>query len=417
MSAESQSPSAQRGRLLLDQRRYADAESHFRQALAQEPNDVESLYFLALSELHQNRAADALKTIGAGIALEPEASDLHSLRAAILSQLRKTNEALSAANEAVRLAPDSDYALTSRAAIWASKSEWTKTEADARAALELNPDNAGAANLLAHSLRLQNRQGETADQIAYMLSRDPEDADTQSAAGWAALQRGDYKQAETHFLEALRLEANHEAAREGLKEAFKSRSPFYRLYLKYCFFMQRFTEGKQWLIIIGLLVGVRVVRAVFPPPVALAILVFYLMFVLWVHVARAVGNLQLCFDRFARYALSRAETWEAWCVGGGVLLGVPLFILGLCLGWSIPLTVGLGLIGLSFPLAYVFTNASSIGRWIFSGAAAFVVFAVVAALVPSLLGSEMSGAIGGVGLLVVVAVTWLASVPALNRRQ
>ncbi len=45
----------------------------FAHALANEPNDVESLYFLALSQLQQNRADDALQTIASGIALEPEA--------------------------------------------------------------------------------------------------------------------------------------------------------------------------------------------------------------------------------------------------------------------------------------------------------------------------------------------------------
>ncbi len=416
MSAESQSPAAQRGKVLIEQRRYADAERYFRQALANEPNDVESLYFLALSQLQQNRADDGLQTIASGIALEPEASELHALKAGILSQLRKPKEAMAAAQTAVELAPDSDYALTARASVWAAKQEWRKAEEDARKALELNPENSGAANLLAHTLRLQNRQGETADQIAYMLSRDPEDADTQSAAGWAALQRGDHKAAETHFLEALRLEANNEAAREGLKEAFKARSPIYRLYLSYCFFMQRFTAGKQWLIIIGLIVGVRVARAVLPPPLALAVIVFYFLFVLWVHVARAVGNFQLSLDRFARHALSRAETWEAWCVGGGVILGLPLFVLGISLGWEIPLIVGLGLVALSFPLAYVFTNQSHIGRWVFGGAAVVVACSAVAVLLPSVFGKDLSAGLGGIGLLAVVAVTWLANVPALNRR-
>lgn len=416
MSAESQSHASQRGKLLIEQRRYADAERYFRQALAQEPNDIESLYFLALSELQQNRAADALKTVASALALEPEASDLHALKAGILSQLRKPKEALEAAETAVQLAPDSDYALTARASVWAARQEWHKAELDAREALELNPENSAAANLLAHTLRLQNRQGETADQIAYMLSRDPEDADTQSAAGWAALQRGDHKAAETHFLEALRLEANNEAAREGLKEAFKARSPIYRMYLNYCFFMQRFTSGKQWLIIIGLIFGVRIARAVLPPPLALAVIVFYFIFVLWVHVARAVGNFQLSLDRFARHALSRAETWEAWCVGGGVILGLPLFVLGISLGWSIPLTVGLGLVGLSFPLAYVFTNQSVIGKWFFGTAALVVAVATAAALLPSVLGEDLSAGLGGLGLLTVVAVTWLANVPALNRR-
>ena len=416
MSAESQSHMAQRGKLLIEQRRYADAERYFRQALSSEPNDVESLYFLAFSQLHQDRAADALQTIEAALSLEPAASDLHALRAGILSTLQKVKDAFAAAETAVELDPDSDYALVTRASIHIARRDWRQAEGDARRALEINPENAGAANLLAHSLRFQNRQGETADQIAYMLSRDPEDADTQNAAGWAALQRGQHKDAETHFLESLRLDANNEGAREGLKEAFRARSPIYRMYLNYCFFMQRFTSGKQWLIIIGLFVGVKVVRAVFPPPLALAIIALYLLFVLWVHVARAVGNFQLTLDRFARHALSRAEAWEAWFVGGGVILGVPLLLFSLIADWSIASVVGLTLIGIAFPLAYVFTNESVAGRILFGSAAFFVFIAGLAAALPQVFG-DLAKSMGPLAVLVVVAVTWLVNVPALNRRR
>lgn len=410
------SRSAQRGRLLVDQGRYADAERCFREFLAGEPNDTEALYFLALCQLQQKQASEAGSTIMSAIALDPENSALHALRAVILSQSGRAADAMTAAEAAVRLDPDSDYALTVRASLHAAKNDWPNVEADARAALACNPENASAANQLAHALRLQNRHGETADQIAYMLSQDPEDADTQSSAGWAALQRGDRAAAERHFLEALRLEPNHEMAREGLKEAFRAKSPVYRLYLNYCFFMQRFTAGKQWLVILGLIVGVRVARAVLPPPAALAVVVAYFLFVLWVHVARAVGNFQLSLDKFARHALSRAETWEARVVGGGVLVGIPLFLAGVIAGWEIPLVCGLTLIGLAFPLAYVFTNASVAGRWAFGGAAAVVFAAGAAALFPGMFGGEFSAALSGAAFLAVVAVTWLCNLPALNRR-
>ncbi len=130
--------------------------------------------------------------------------------------------------------------------------------------------------------------------------------------------------------------------------------------------MQRFTAGKQWLIIIGLIVGVRVARAVLPPPLALAVIVFYFLFVLWVHVARAVGNFQLSLDRFGLPCLEPGgNLGRPGCVGGGVIPRSAAFRSGDFARLADPLIVGLGLVGLSFPLAYVFTNQSHIGRWVF----------------------------------------------------
>jgi len=411
-----ESASAQRGRILLEQGRFAEAEKYFREALAIEPNDGETLYYLAFCLLQQKRLPEARDTVRAAIALDPENSAFHVLHAMVLARLDKLKEAQAAVQAALEIEPESDQALYVRATLHASRMEWAKAEKDARAALEINPENGPAANLLAHSLRLQNRPAESADQVAYMLSQDPEDADTQSTAGWTALQRGDREAAEKHFLEALRLEPHHEIAREGLKEAFKARSPVYRMYLNYCFFMQRFTAKMQWALIIGLLVGVRLVRAIFPPPIALAVLAAYFLFVLWVHVARAVGNFQLTLDRFARHALTRAETWEAWVVGGGVVVGVPFVIIGVLANLAPVLVVGVTLIGLAFPLAYVFTNRSIPGRILFGVAAAIVLLAGVASLFPSLLGSDAAASLTGLAVLAVVAVTWLCNIPALRRR-
>ena len=248
----------QRGRILLEQRRYPEAEKYFRDALANDPNDPEALYFLAICQTNQDRNKEALETIDRALSVAPDMADFHALRAFVLIDLRRINESLRASEEALRLEPDSDFALTARAAAFLSRNEWATAEAAARKALDINPENSVAANQLAHALRFQNRLEESAEQTSYMLSQDPESGENHSTAGWLALQRGDSRKAEEHFLEALRLDAGNESARLGLKEAFKSRSAIYRWYLNYCFFMQRFTAGKQWLVILGLLFAVNI---------------------------------------------------------------------------------------------------------------------------------------------------------------
>lgn len=417
MSASS--PSAQRGLILIDQGRFPDAEKFLRESLAQDPNDPAVLYYLAVCELNQHRPKEAIGTIERALALEPGLDSFHALRGLILVDLKRSSEAKASIEEALRLDPDSDFAFVALAALHISKNQWAEAESAARRALEINPENNTASNQLAHALRLQNRLQESADRTDYMLAENPEDANTHCAAGWTALQRGQNKKAEEHFLEALRLNAGNAAAREGLKESFKARAPLYRAYLNYCFFMQRFTAGKQWLVVLGLILAVRVANAFLPPPLALMVIALYFLFVLWVHVARAVGNFQLTFDRFARHALSLGERFEAYFVGGGVVLGLLLILIGVLASQPLALISGITLIAMGFPLAYTFTNHSVLGRWVFGSAAVFVVFMGGANIANLLLGGTLGSwvpSLTSLAGLVVIGVTWLCAVPALNRR-
>jgi len=398
----------QRGRILLEQRRYPEAEKYFRDALANDPNDPEALYFLAICQTNQDRNKEALETIDRALSVAPDMADFHALRAFVLIDLRRINESLRASEEALRLEPDSDFALTARAAAFLSRNEWATAEAAARKALDINPENSVAANQLAHALRFQNRLEESAEQTSYMLSQDPESGENHSTAGWLALQRGDSRKAEEHFLEALRLDAGNESARLGLKEAFKSRSAIYRWYLNYCFFMQRFTAGKQWLVILGLLFAVNIAPRVLPPALALAVSVIYLLFVLWVHVARAVGNFQLLFDRFARHALEKGEVWEALFVGLGVIGGLPLLAAGLVSRQPVLLVAGVTLIGSAFPFAYTFMNSVPTGRLLFGAIGVFVYFTggiyIYEMLSKHSLGTWTEG-LGTIAFLAVIGVT------------
>ncbi len=417
MNDDAVSPSEQRGSILFEQGRFPEAESYFREALSQDPNDPGVLAKLAVCELQQQRPKAAFETVQRAIGLLPEAAHLHALKAFVEVELNKPAEALKSAAQALELDPESDEAFTAQASAYLRRQEWAKAEVSSRTALEINPDNASAANQLAHALRLQNRLSESADQIAYMLAQDPEDADTHSSAGWTALQRGEREEAERHFLEALRLEPGSEGAREGLKETFRAKSPIYRAYLNYCFFMQRFTAGKQWLILIGLLVVMRFARQVLGP-FGGVVIIAYLLFVLWVHVARPVGNFQLALDRVARHALDRAETIEAWVVGGGVLLGCLLFLGGVLARIEPILIIGTTLVAAAFPLAYTFTNRAR-GRWLFGAFALLVIAAGIVSLADLASGGALDSVASGlstVAMLGVIATTWLANVRALNAR-
>jgi tetratricopeptide (TPR) repeat protein len=418
MSAAMPHPQILRGLQLKQLGRFADAATAFKEALAQEPNDAFALHQLAgcqwrLAELRK----EALQTIDQAIALEPNDAQHHVLRAFILCALDRPKEALDSTRMALALDPNDSYAHTAESQAHLQMEKWPLAEQSARQALGFDADNSGAANQLAQALRMQNKQAENAAHLAGMLARDPEDAFTHANAGWAALQRGVHREAEVHFREALRIDPDFEYAREGLLTSFRARSPLYRAYLKYSFAMARLNRGARWAVILGLYFGVKIARGL---PGGYVLMALYFLFVLWVWVARPVGNAMLLFDRFARYALRPREKIEAAAVAG--CLGVGLVGVALSFAWKsdVALLVGIGGIAIAFPLSLVFTNTSILGRWVFGGIAAgalLVILLGVALEVFPFLNADVYGSLFLGACIACAASTWLGNIRALYRRN
>lgn len=413
----------QRGLLLMEQRRYADAAGFFRQALAQSPHDAQAFRNLALCQLElPEEKRQALETVQRALECEPNESANHAVRACILSHLNRDREALVSAREAVGLDPYSLQARRMETQALLGLERWAEAEAAARRALFLDADDQTAANQLANALRLQNKMVENADRVAWLLERDPEDAITHATAGWAALQRGERRVAEEHFLQALRLQPELEYARSGLLESFRARSPVYRAYLAYSFRMAQLSRKGRWMVILGLYFGVKFARLLFTgpyAPIAKALGLVYLVFVLWVWIARGLGNFILLFDRFAKHALRRREKWEAVFVGGGVCAAVLLVGASVPMHSPVLLLAGCSCLAAAVPFAITFTNDSKIGPWLFGGIGATCLLAavtiVVSAFFPNVLAEKTAMDIFSCGLIGAVATTWIGNIPALRR--
>lgn len=422
MNAEPHDSRIARGWLLLQQRRYAEAEAQLVLALQQDPRSVTALYALSLSQLNQDgKHSQALVSVERALAVDPNDADCHAARAYILGQHRRPADAVAAADAAVALDPSSVYAWNAKAFAHSLRSEWRHVEAASRRALEVDPDNVAAANQLAQALRLQNRMDETSEHLAALLARDPENGDTHANAGWAALQRGERAKAETHFLEALRLEPESDFARRGLVEAFKGRSPLYRAYLAYGFFMARFQRSARWGILVGLLVVARLSDRLFAGRLAwlgALVAIAYAVFALWVHIARGIGSLMLLADRKARHALNRGERREGLFVGGsllcGILFGVGGAVAGRPLLMAPAVTCGLA----ALPFAHTFTNDSRVGRRLFGGIGALALLAglgVVLAVPVGGAAREIADAAFLAAVILCVLSTWLSNIECLNQ--
>jgi tetratricopeptide (TPR) repeat protein len=410
-----------RATILIEQKKYAEAAAFLRQALAQDPQDGWGLYLLALCQLHmpaEEKAASA--TIDRALAADGNNAAFHALRSHILTNDKKYAAALSAADTAVAIGPDYAGGHIARCAALIGTERWKDAEASARAALALDPDNAGAGNLLSETLRFQNRGAETAAHVQSMLAKDPTDAFSHANAGWVALEKGDLKNAQLHFLEALRIDPGFEYARKGIVETFKAKSPVYRGYLAYSFAMAKIPPRTRLAIIIGAVIAVRLLRSLFTGDlwvIGALIGIAYMIFVLWSWVAGGVGNLILLTDRFARHALVKSEKQEAVLVGGGVMAGVLMLIAGFAASIDPLQKIGIACIAAAFPFSATFHNDHPTGRWVFGIAGAVVLACGVASgLISTIAGeSGMATILFSATLIIGVLTTWMGAFGVLRR--
>ncbi len=412
-----------RALLFVGQGRYREAESYLRRAIQSDPEEPQGFFFLSTCLMHDpNTRPEALSMIDQALRLRPSRAFYHAQRANILILLNRTKEALLEVEQARSLAPDSPDSYVAESLVMLVLGKPHEAERTARQALALDPENEAAGDSLADALRMQGKLEESAAHIRGLLARNPENPWTHSSAGMLALQRGEVRAAETHFRSALRIEPEHREAREGLLHAFRARSPLYRAYLRYSFMMEKLGRAGRGMVVIGLLILMQFANAAFVgrlAPIGMALIGFYCLFVLWIWVAKGVGNLFLLFDRFARLALRSDEKREAIAVGGGVLVGLGLFVTGLLSKQISVIFVGLTLIAAAFPMSLVFTNRSKAGRVVFSLVGAFTylggLLSLLLVVLPVGSGAGFATTLFGWTMILALVTTWIGNIPALRR--
>lgn len=391
--------------LLLQTRRYKDAESALRQALAAAPNDADAHALLALALYYQDRNEEALRESRTAIGLAPDSDYGHYVRALILLDQGRADDALRSIREAMRLDPNSAtyHAVVSR--IHMRKREWKHALEAADAGLRCDPEHVTCLNLQATALVRMGRKVEAEAPLAAALARAPENALTHANHGWALLHADKVKEAFAAFREALRLDPTLSWAREGIVEALKARNFVYRLLLRYFLWMSRLTEDEQWGVIgifHGIRVALRVAARAFPPLwlVVFPVLLLFRLFAFLTWVARPLFALLLRFDRFGRLALSDedmvASTWMAICLltaEGGVLFAL------LARNWGF-LALTVGALALLAPVAGIFHARRGKGRIVLSVYTAGLALLVLLASVAAVIGHPV--ALGFAALLAVV---------------
>ncbi len=408
-----------RGRLLQSQHRLQDAISCYKQALEIDAHHVPSFVMLALCWMEDDSTAP--KSVDAArraVALEPENAFARSVYALALNanakdgQTGAIKEALKQAQEAVGLDPDADFSHAVTARLHLRLRDYPNAEVSARAALALDTENTMAAEALSIALLSQKKDGDNQALIDYQLQRNAEDDSAHTSAGWMAVMRGDHEQANRHFLEALRINPMSENARMGLIESYRARSWFYRTYLRFCHWMNQFTEGRQNLIMIGGFIAYRVLSSflrTISPVLASVLVGAWLMFALWSHLARGLSTFFVAMDRFARQALKPREYWEGVVVGGLLFLALAVLVLGYAWGVKEAGFAALACVLASVANAAAFTNDHHIGRHVYNIAAGIAGIGAVYFAAATVSGVDLPNAdlLGLTAIIIGVAVSWL----------
>lgn len=408
-----------RGQLLQNQHRIPDAISCYKQALELDAHHTPSFIMLALCWMNEDdTAAQSLDAARRAVALAPEDAFARSVMALAMNanakdgQTAAIKEALQQAEEALALDPDSDFSHAVLARLHLRLRDYPRAEVAARAALALDTENSMAAEVLSIALLNQKKDADNQDLIRYQLERDAEDDSAHTSAGWMAVMKGDHKAANQHFLEALRLNPMNENARMGLIESYRARSWFYRSYLRFCHWMNQFTEGRQNAIMIGGFIGYKVLSGYLKgvsPFLANVVIGAWLIFALWSHLARGLSTFFVTMDRFARQALRPREYWEGVVVGWLIFFGLASMILGYAFDEPRSGSVALTFVLAAVANAAAFTNDHHLGRHIYAIAAAFsglgAIYSAISALAH--LSLPYAGITGLLALLIGVLVTWL----------
>ncbi|MBB5033703.1 tetratricopeptide repeat protein [Prosthecobacter vanneervenii] len=416
-----------RGRLLQTQHRIQDAIACYKQALALDAQHTPSYLMLALCWMNEaDTAAQSVDAARRAVALEPENAFARSVLALTLDANAKDGQtsaikaALQEAEAAVSLDPDSDFSHAVLARLHLRLRDFPQAEAAARAALALDTENTMAAEVLSAALLLQKKDADNEDLIRYQLQRNAEDDSAHTSAGWMAIMRGDHKQANQHFLEALRINPMSENARMGLIESFRARSWPYRMQLKFAHFMNQFTEGRQTAIMLGGFFAYKLLSSYLKtvsPFLAAVVVGAWLLLVLWAHLARGFGSAFMVMDRFARQALRPREYWEGVVVGGLIFAAIASLVLGYAWDLSEGRFAALACIFAAVVNAAAFTNDHWVGRYVYGVAAALSGAGALWIMVDVFSGITLpfAGPIGALAILLGVATTWMRGFGVLYR--
>lgn len=347
--------------ILINAKRYKDAESNLKEHLSQNPNDDFAISILSRVYEAKDDLTSALAVIQSAIDLSPDNHYFIYLKASYLLQKDEIDEAEKLANFCIAEDPDDSDYFTLKSAISLLKKEFEKALKYANKALEINPENVRALNLKS-TAHLKLGDKESASRASEgALNEDPDDSFSHASVGWNYLEAGNIDKALEHFKESLRLDANNDIAREGMKEALKARNVLYRGFLSFQFWLANKSNVVQWGFVISFIVinrGLRIVSKNFEGAELwakpLMFVVFSLAILTWV--IEPLSNLVLRLDSYGKYALTTKQKIVSNLVGSSLIVFISGAVLYIFSGTELSMALGYFGLTMMLPLSGVLSG-------------------------------------------------------------
>lgn len=325
----------QKARLLLEQGRYRDAEKELGQALGQDPDNDQALGLLARVKMDTGAITEAIEILGRALAQNPEEDYFIYLRAFAHYKLNMHLSAIQDLDEALAMNPYNPGYFSLYAFVLIAEKRYTEALEKANEGLAVDAEDIGCLNARSRALNKLNRVDDAVATMKDSLAVDPDNDWTHASIGWNFLEKGQHKQAAHHFQEALRINPANYTAKDGMKEALKSRIAPYRWFLRYGIWLSDRGRGARIAMSVGLYFCFRLAAFAatkLPSPfnyLAYMLVALYLLAVLCSWLITPIANFFLSFHPQGKYALTTTEKITSKSVIAALLLGLACFVISL----------------------------------------------------------------------------------------
>lgn len=349
----------QRAHQLMQHNRYKDAERELINILSIDPDNAQALALLSVCKIEHDDLSEASRLIQDAIGKEPTNDHFLYIQSLIFAKQDKTKDAEKFIRSAIAMNPESAEYFGLLATIKLNEKEWQPALEAADHGLAIDASNLLCLNSRSTALFKLDRKDDAYSTIREAISQDPENEVTHTNIGWGLLEKGDHLEALKHFREALRINPNYGNAKAGLVQGLKARYWFYRIFLKYSFWLSNMKSKGQWAVIIGLYVGIRVLDTIAESNASLGmflkpIVYLYIAFAISTWIITPLSNLFLRLNVYGRYALAKKAIRASTFVGVSLLIGVLGGIAFLFTGELLYLLILIYGVSMMIPLASMF---------------------------------------------------------------
>jgi len=403
----------QRAHQLMQHHRFKDAEKELTNVLSIDPNCAPALALFSICKIEQNNLEEATRLIQRAIGKEPGNDYFLYIQALIFTKQDKEKEAQKFIHSAIALQLQSAEYFGLLAAIKLNQKEWQEALNAADKGLSIDADNLLCLNSRSTALLKLDRKDDAYSTIKEAINQDPENEVTHTNIGWGLLERGDHLDALKHFREALRINPNYDNAKAGLVQGLKARYWFYRVFLKYSFWLSNMKSKAQWIFIVGIYIGIRILDAIADNNERLGtflkpIVYLYIIFAISTWIITPLSNLFLRLNVYGRYALTEKAIRASNFVGVSLLIGLLGGIIFLFNGTLLYLLILIFGVSMMIPLASMLNPQKKSSQNILVGYTILLGLIGVFVLLQCAFTGEL-GVAATVYMIVAVAYGWVAN--------